>query len=146
MAQPTEQCVQTVRLTSTVPPLSSAAASAFPIMLNGNCAANVPAPTATPERFRNARRSCVFTCIPVRPRPSLDPPRADERLVVAPVDFLVNIMVALLDSDFCGVVVAADVRGLPISLAAAFVFARCGLRAVGRDDAAGDRGRRRRAA
>jgi hypothetical protein len=34
IAQPTEQCVHTVRLTSTVP--SSAFASASPIMLNGN--------------------------------------------------------------------------------------------------------------
>src|SRR5690242_19721105 len=53
---------------------------------------------------------------------------------------------SLLNSDFRGVVIAADVRGFPISLAAALVFARCGLRGVGRDDAAGDRGRRRRAA
>src|SRR2546422_4952182 len=56
MAQPTEQCVHTERLTSMLP-LLSAAASALPIMLNGNCEANAPAPAAMPERFRNARRS-----------------------------------------------------------------------------------------
>src|SRR5512138_1539765 len=59
IAQPTEQCVQTVRLTSSLP--SSALASAWPIMLKGSCAATAPAPTVIPERFRNARRSRVFT-------------------------------------------------------------------------------------
>src|SRR5690349_16114246 len=57
IAQPTEQCVHTVRFTSILPPVfqaSSAAASALPIMLNGSCAANAPAPAASPERFRNA--------------------------------------------------------------------------------------------
>src|SRR5437867_2647428 len=67
MAQPTEQCVHTERLTSMLP-LLSAAASALPIMLNGNCEANAPAPAAMPERFRNARRSIVFASIPERLR------------------------------------------------------------------------------
>src|SRR5712691_5473703 len=67
MAQPTEQCVHTERLTSMLP-LFSAAASALPIMLNGNCEANAPAPAAMPERFRNARRSIVFASIPERLR------------------------------------------------------------------------------
>ena len=61
MAQPTEQCVQTVRLTSILPPASCAvAASAWPIMLNGSCEAAAPAPSVTPERLRNVRRSIVF--------------------------------------------------------------------------------------
>ena len=59
MAQPTEQCVQTERLTSILP-VASLFASASPIMLNGSCAATAPAPSVTPERFRNARRSSVF--------------------------------------------------------------------------------------
>src|SRR5882724_958773 len=90
IAQPTEQCVQTVRLTSTLPPLSSAA-SALPIMLNGNWVAKAPAPTATPERFKNARRSIVLASMPERLR--------ERRLCAtagcarAPADFLVSNMV-----------------------------------------------------
>jgi hypothetical protein len=60
IAQPTEQCVQTVRFTSILP-VSSLFASASPIMLKGSCAATAPAPTVMPERFRNARRSMVFS-------------------------------------------------------------------------------------
>src|SRR5260221_9465754 len=59
MAQPTEQCVHTVRLTSILP-LVCSTASAVPIIENGSCAATAPAPTVTPERCRNARRSMVF--------------------------------------------------------------------------------------
>src|SRR2546421_4583004 len=40
--QPTEQCVHTVRLTSTLP--CSSFASAVPIIENGSCAATAPAP------------------------------------------------------------------------------------------------------
>src|SRR3954462_879058 len=58
MAQPTEQCVQTVRFTSTLPVCSSFA-SALPITENGSCEATAPAPTVTPERLRNDRRSIV---------------------------------------------------------------------------------------
>jgi len=36
--------------TSILPALSAAAASALPIMFDGNCEANAPAPAATPER------------------------------------------------------------------------------------------------
>src|SRR3979490_669933 len=60
-AQPTEQCVQTVRLISILPWPGIASACALPIMLNGNCAAKAPAPSVTPERLRNVRRSIVFT-------------------------------------------------------------------------------------
>src|SRR5713226_3358772 len=59
-AQPTEQWVQTVRLVSTLPWPGIASACALPIMLNGNCAAKAPAPSVTPERLRNVRRSIVF--------------------------------------------------------------------------------------
>src|SRR5712692_6588531 len=74
IAQPTEQCVHTVRLTSIVPPVfqGSSAASALPIMLKGSCVANAPAPAATPERFKKARRSMVFASMPERLRRSLD--------------------------------------------------------------------------
>src|SRR5882672_7628039 len=68
-AQPTEQCVHTVRLTS-IEPLFSGAASALPIMLNGSWVAKAPAPAATPERLRNARRSSVLASIPERLRDS----------------------------------------------------------------------------
>jgi hypothetical protein len=67
MAQPTEQCVHTERLTSILP-ADGSAASALPIMLNGNWLANAPAPAATPERFRKVRRSIVFASIPERLR------------------------------------------------------------------------------
>src|SRR4051812_37610545 len=59
MAQPTEQCVQTVRLTSTFFS-GSPAASALPITLYGSCEATAATPALTPERLRNARRSMVF--------------------------------------------------------------------------------------
>src|SRR5882672_2816210 len=66
-AQPTEQCVHTERFPSVLPAESSAA-SALPIMLKGNWAGKAPAPTATPERLRNARRSIVLASIPERLR------------------------------------------------------------------------------
>src|SRR5881628_2898715 len=67
IAQPTEQCVQTERLTSILPAFSSAA-SALPIMLKGSWLANAPAPAASPERLRKARRSIVFASMPERLR------------------------------------------------------------------------------
>src|SRR5690349_22670485 len=107
MAQPTEQCVQTVRLTSTLSPFSSAA-SALPIMLKGSWAAKAPAPTATPERLRKARRSSVFAGMPESVRDRRLRPATGS--ATAPVDFLVSNMVgSLLNSDFRGVVIAADV-------------------------------------
>src|SRR5438105_4480285 len=62
--QPTEQCVHTVRFTSICPLVSSSFASALPIIEKGSCAATAPAPTLTPERFRNVRRSMVVASIP----------------------------------------------------------------------------------
>src|SRR3990172_4039618 len=67
-AQPTEQCVHTVRLTSTLPDCFSAAASALPIIENGSWEANAPVPTASPERFRHVRRSIVLASAPDRVR------------------------------------------------------------------------------
>src|SRR5213593_2049548 len=66
--QPTEQCVHTVFLTSTLTALLSAAASALPIMLYGSWLANAPAPTTRPERFKNARLSIVGSLAPARRR------------------------------------------------------------------------------
>src|SRR5215470_13755996 len=66
IAQPTEQCVHTERFTSTLP--ASSLASALPITLNGSWVAKAPAPTATPERLRKARRSRVLASIPERLR------------------------------------------------------------------------------
>src|SRR5262252_3476530 len=109
-AQPTEQCVHTVRFTSTLPALSSAA-SALPIILNGSCVAKAPAPAATPERLRKARLSSVLASIPERLRDR----RLEEGCAGAPADFLVSNMVRLLGSNFGGVVVAADVRGFLVS-------------------------------
>src|SRR5258706_5412656 len=59
MAQPTEQCVQTVRLTSILP-ADASAAFASPSMLKGICAAAMPAPAVMPERLRKGRRSLVL--------------------------------------------------------------------------------------
>ena len=85
MAQPTEQCVQTERLT-TVSPACFACASALSIMLNGSCDANAPAPTVTPDRLRKVRRSIVRVSAPDRLRARRD---CGE---VVPADFLVRSM------------------------------------------------------
>src|SRR5258706_11164392 len=53
IAQPTEQCVQTVRFTSIFPPSALSAALAFPIIENGHWLTPPPPPTARPERFKN---------------------------------------------------------------------------------------------
>ena len=58
-AQPTEQCVQTVRLTSALAASPSFGASAVPMAPYGSWLANAPAPATRPERFRNVRRSIV---------------------------------------------------------------------------------------
>src|SRR5690606_2532932 len=116
MAQPTEQCVQTVRLTSTF--LSPEAwALASWTMLNGSWEATAPAPMVTPERFRNVRRSIVFASTPDNPRA-----RRDCGAAAAPA-FLVSSMACLL--DLCGPVVVVDVL-------ADLVAARGALAATGR--------------
>src|SRR3954469_11611302 len=102
IAQPTEQCVHTVRLTSILPLVISSLASAAPIMLNGSCEATAPAPTATPERLRKARRSSVFTGM-------ADSPRARRAEATAsPVALRVSSMSS--SSDLGGAVVVVDVR------------------------------------
>src|SRR5919106_4284982 len=58
IAQPTEQCVHTVRFTSSFCSFDCACAS--PTRENGSCVATAPAPTVIPERLRNARRSSVL--------------------------------------------------------------------------------------
>ncbi len=67
-AQPTEQCVQTVRLTSTFVASPSFAAAAGPMAPNGIWLANAPAPATRPERFKNVRRSSVGSGTPARRR------------------------------------------------------------------------------
>src|SRR5690606_14105283 len=69
--QPTEQCVQTVRLTSMLRAGSEVCASAFSTMLNEKAPAAAPAPTPTPERFRNVRRSIVVESAERTPRARL---------------------------------------------------------------------------
>ncbi len=59
IAQPTEQCVQTVRFFWTDLASLSAAAVAGPMAPYGNWLANAPAPAARPDRLRNVRRSIV---------------------------------------------------------------------------------------
>src|SRR5687768_16060788 len=96
MAQPTEQCVQTVRFTSVLTFSCALAASAAPIMLNGSCEATAPAPTVTPERRRNVRRSMVFASTPDRPRARRDW-EAAAALAAVLVDLRVSSMACLLD-------------------------------------------------
>src|SRR5262245_24153914 len=104
-AQPTEQWVQTVRLTSILPSATFfSCASALPIMLNGSWLAKAPAPTTTPERLRNARRSTVRASAPDRLRARRDCGAA------VPADFLVSNM-ALPPLDQRAAVVLADVLG-----------------------------------
>src|SRR5215471_6306777 len=67
MEQPTEQCVQTVRLVSTLA-APSAFAPALPISSYGSWLANAPAAATRPERFRNARLSIVGKVAPERRR------------------------------------------------------------------------------
>src|SRR5688572_22596272 len=68
--QPTEQCVQTVRLISTLPPPALDAACECSTMLKGSCDATAPAPSAMPECWRKVRRSMVLPSIPETERES----------------------------------------------------------------------------
>src|SRR5262244_1008648 len=120
-AQPTEQCVQTVRLTSTLFSATCfSCASALPIRLNGSWLANAPAPAATPLRLRNARRSIVRASAPERLRASRDCGTTPAE------DFLVSNMALSFALDQRGAVVAADMLGELITRALA-VFLRPGL-------------------
>src|SRR5215470_19116069 len=121
-AQPTEQCVQTVRLISILSVAEFFSwASALPIILNGSWLAKAPAPTATPERFRNARRSIVRASVPERLR-------ARRECGTAPAgDFLVRSM-APPRLDQRGSVVIADVLGKLIARTFLWLLLGCGLR------------------
>src|SRR5688572_20006703 len=110
MEQPTEQWVQIVRLTSSLAPAASCAASAFSTMLNGSWVATAPAPSATPERCRKARRSIV--------RPSIPETERASRLCAAEtsVDFLVSSMACPLRLwSCCSTYGCAPSRGSPWS-------------------------------
>src|SRR5690606_6726870 len=112
MAQPTEQCVQTVRLTSTLPASGgvSPLASAVPIRLKGSCEAKAPAPAAMPERFMKVRRSSASGRMPSSMREAL--------LAAAGCDwddFLVNMAVPPR-SDARGAVVTTNVFGFLVAL------------------------------
>src|SRR5262245_8742169 len=101
IAQPTEQCVQTVRFTSSLPgPLC---ASALPIMLNGSCEATAPAPTPMPERLRKVRRSIVLASAPAAARARRD---CGAAWVLA-----LRVRSMLVSSDLRGAVVVIDVLG-----------------------------------
>src|SRR5581483_8099481 len=124
MAQPTEQCVHTVRFTSTFASAALACASALPIMLKGSWVANAPAPAATPVCFRKARRSIVFASAPERPRAR----RARDCEAAPEPAFLVSCMGT--SSDLRGEVVVVHVRGRLV--AARRALALIGYRRPGR--------------
>src|SRR6185369_516581 len=102
MEQPTEQCVQTVRLISVLPALG-AAAFASPTMPSGSWLANAAAPAVMPVPFRNERRSIVFAA-------SAEAARASGLTAWAwASDLRVSSMTG--SSDFGGLVVLQDVLG-----------------------------------
>src|SRR5687768_7048259 len=99
IAQPTEQCVHTVRFTSVLPALT-AWAFASPTKLSGSCDANAAAPAVMPVPLRKLRRSTVRAPSAVIARAS------GLRGCGEPSDFLVSNMAA--SSDFGGLVVLQD--------------------------------------
>src|SRR5262245_60692756 len=113
IAQPREQCVQTVRLTSTLP--SSVFASALPIMLYGSCVAIAPAPTVMPERLRKLRRSIVPASAPDNPRAS--------RFCGAALEVAFRVSSMRVSSDLRSAVVVIHVLAGLIALRRALVFA-----------------------
>src|SRR5688572_27333208 len=102
IAHPTEQCVHTVRFTSSLPAAGSCA-SALPIMLNGSCDATAPAPTPMPERLRKVRRSIVFAMAPAAARARRD---CGAAWVLA-----LRVRSMLVSSDLRRAVVVVDVLG-----------------------------------
>ena len=121
IAQPTEQCVQTERFTSSLPSATFfSCASAFPIRLNGSWDANAPVPTAIPERLRNARRSTVRARAPERLRA-----RRDCGATV-PDALRVSNMAFSSALDQCRAVVLADVLGQLVAGAIARLVRRGG--------------------
>src|SRR3989440_8897764 len=103
--QPTEQCVHTVRFTSSLP--VSALASARSMMLNGSYAATVAPPTPMPERLRNVSRSIVLASTPDNPR---DIRELNARGSSAALAVALRVSSMALSSDLGGAVVVGDVR------------------------------------
>jgi len=94
-AQPTEQCVQTVRLTSILAlPLAAAVAgsAASALRTSVNWEAARPTPTPSPERRRNFRRSIVGIARDM-PRASPSTSERDDDVAPSPADLRVNNMV-----------------------------------------------------
>src|SRR5258706_4451500 len=102
--QPTEQCVQTVRLTSVLPALAWARASE--ITLRGSCEANAAAP-AMPEPLMKLRRSIV------RPVSAVTARAIGFTLWTLASDLRVSSMAS--SSDLGGLVILQDVRGGPVA-------------------------------
>src|SRR6266850_886347 len=134
MEQPTEQCVQIVRLTSILPLVSSSFASTLPTIEKGNCEATAAPPTPTPERLRNVRRSIVLTAIAERPR--------DRRGWATAWLAALRVRSMERSSNLGGAVVVVDVRGLLITTRRALVARRCSRlcgRCLGRHYSGGSR-------
>ncbi len=96
MAQPTEQCVHTVRLTSILgPPVLSApaASAASALRTSVSCEAARPTPTPRPERRRNLRRSIVGVARD-KPRARLSTSPRDDDVAPSPVDLRVSNMMS----------------------------------------------------
>src|SRR5688572_15286316 len=127
IAQPTEQCVHTERLTSVLPVLACALASE--ITLSGSWLAKAAAPAAIPEPLRNERRSNVRA-------PSAEAARASGSTFWALAsDLRVSSMAG--SSDFGRLVVLQDVVGHVV--AARLVCRCCELGASRRLGAGGHR-------
>src|SRR5678815_509279 len=134
-AQPTEQCVQTERFTSTLPSASSLASACW-IIENGSCEATAPAPTVTPERLRNARRSMIFSGMEASPR--------DRRGWATAWLVALRVRSMVCSSNLGGAVVVVDVRAGLVAARRTLVLA--GGRWSGRGVLRHDRGRGRGAA
>src|SRR5688572_25749070 len=106
MAHPTEQCVQTERLTSVLP-VFAAWALASPIMLSGSWLAKAAVPAAMPLPLRKVRRSTVRAPMAAAARAS---GLAD---CVCPCDLRVSNMAG--SSDLGGLVVLLDVLRLVVA-------------------------------
>src|SRR3954471_10318055 len=120
IAQPTEQCAQTERLTSILPLVSASFASALRITENGSCEATAAPPTPTPERLRNVRRSIVLA-------PTLDTARASRARGASWVVAL-RVSSMAVSSDLGGAVVVVHVLARLVAARRTLVVGRNGLR------------------
>src|SRR6185503_2286455 len=107
MAQPTEQCVHTVRRTTVLPVFAASAAVADPIMPSGSWLAKAAAPAVMPVPLRNARRSTVRAASAVAARAS--------GLIACARPCVLRVSNMVASSDFRGLVVLQDVGGLAIA-------------------------------